>query len=95
MTARRDALDKVDDWIEGYVAVRSRRPYYIGKCQDCGREKRVTTVTFQNGMMYTVCGVCVRAYRGRIGAAPIVWMPVKDPTVAAVQKAQQAAQRGR
>ena len=44
-----------------------RRKYTIGKCQDCGWTKRVTTIIFWvNGMKYTVCALCIKPYRGRI-----------------------------
>lgn len=36
-------------------------------CQDCGRHRRVTVIEFwATGMLYRVCGECIRAYRGSI-----------------------------
>ena len=44
-----------------------RRIYSAGKCQDCGHTKPVTEITFWvNGLKYTVCAICIRAYRDRI-----------------------------
>ena len=45
-------------------AKRWRRHYAHGKCQDCGRTRRVTVVRFWvNYMRYVVCSDCIRAYR--------------------------------
>lgn len=41
-----------------------RRLYTIGRCRDCGHEKRTTVAIFWvNGMRYRVCASCIRAYR--------------------------------
>ena len=46
-------------------AMRWRRRYQIGTCQDCGRYRQVTVARFWvNFMRYQLCGDCIRAYRG-------------------------------
>lgn len=46
---------------------RRRRKYTLGRCQDCGWEKRVTEIIFWvNGMRYRVCATCIKSYRDRI-----------------------------
>ena len=48
---------------------KKRRKYALGRCQDCGYEKNVTTVKFwATGMLYRVCGQCIRPYRGVINS---------------------------
>ena len=43
---------------------RFRRRYFSGTCQDCGRHKRVTWVTFWvNGYRMRVCAECIKPYR--------------------------------
>lgn len=44
--------------------MRRRRQYVQGRCEDCGRTKRVTTVIFwATGMRYDVCAECIKPYR--------------------------------
>lgn len=44
--------------------MRIRRVYKPGVCQDCGWQKRVTTIIFWvNGMRYRVCAECIKPYR--------------------------------
>ena len=46
---------------------RWRRKYRKGNCDDCGRFRNVTRVTFWlNGMKYVVCAECIKPYRGVI-----------------------------
>lgn len=41
-----------------------RRRYKLGKCQDCGRERRVTLAVFWvNGYQQRYCSECIRMYR--------------------------------
>lgn len=41
----------------------ARRPYQLGKCQDCGHVKRTTVIRFwATGYKYRVCASCKRAY---------------------------------
>ena len=44
-----------------------RRKYEMGRCEDCGYEKRTTLVYFwASNMPYRVCVECIKPYRGQI-----------------------------
>lgn len=44
-----------------------RRDYRIGRCEDCGRVRLTTAITFWlNGWRMRVCAECIRPYRGVI-----------------------------
>jgi hypothetical protein len=45
-----------------------RRRYRKGRrCQDCGRSRPTTIITFwSSGYRYIVCGECIRPYRSMI-----------------------------
>lgn len=46
---------------------RKRRKYVDGRCQDCGHEKKITTIVFwATGLNYRVCGQCIKPYHGQI-----------------------------
>ena len=48
----------------------ARRRYTPDRCDDCGRFRPVTWITFWlNGYRMKVCGECIRPYRKRIGSA--------------------------
>ena len=43
---------------------RGRRKYAEGRCQDCGRYRRVTRIKFWvNGYEMLVCTDCIKPYR--------------------------------